>query len=86
MLTTAALAFVVNIGATVFKYLYSKIGTAGTQAVVFGLAVLAALYYQYSAQVPGLVELVKATLVIFSSSVAIYEVILSRFDFFKSPA
>lgn len=85
MLTAAALTFAVNVATAVLKWLTGRIGKLGTQIVVFALALVAALFWTYQEQVPGLAAVIAAAIGIFSMAVAFYEVVLSRIPFFKGP-
>lgn len=78
MLTATALAFAVNIGGAVFNWVFQRVGRVWTQVAIFALAVLAAIYYQYSTDFPGIVNLVQVSVVIFSMAVAFYEVLLKQ--------
>lgn len=80
-MTTTALVFLINIFTSLLKrYVYPKYGKFGVQVLAFILAVIAAVYFAYG---DGLKVYVTEALVLFSASVAIYEVILSRLSIFK---
>lgn len=85
LLTAAALTFVVNLATAVFKWMFGKIGQTGTQAVVFVLALVAALFVHFDFFTPGIKEWIITGGAIFSVAVTFYEVVLSKFDFFKGP-
>lgn len=85
MLTATALAFMVNIAGAAFNWLYQKSGRVTTQVVIFMLALIAAVYYQYLAHIPGIQEAVQMAIILFSMAVAFYEVILRYFPFFSGP-
>lgn len=85
LLTGIALTFAVNIGGAVFNWIYNKAGRTTTQIVIFVLALIAALVYQYQAQIPGLWGWLQTGALIFSGAVAIYEVILTYFPTFAGP-
>lgn len=85
MFTAAALTLIVNVATSLLKWSYDRVGKVGSQIIVFVFALVAALFWTYQAQVPGLVEYAKATIGIFCLAVAFYEVILSRIAFFKGP-
>ncbi len=85
MLTAAGLAFLVNIGGAIFNWIYKKAGRFTTQCVIFALALLAALWFQYSAGYPQLQGILTSAVVLFSMAVAFYEVILGYFPVFSGP-
>lgn len=80
MFTTAALAVLVSVGTTIFKWFYSKVGRVGTQIVVFILALIGALYYSYQGTVPGLRTYFENAVTIFCVAVAFYEVLLGYLE------
>lgn len=87
LLTVAALAFAVNILASLVKnFIAPRFGTLGVQAVIFVLATIGAFYFIYGAQFPAIQSLVVAGGVVFSTAVAFYEVILSRIGWFSNGA
>jgi hypothetical protein len=85
MLTAAALAFLVNIGGAVFNWVFKKVGRGVTQGVIFALALIAAVYWQYGSAFPTLQNYISVAVVIFSMAVAFYEVILRYFPTFSGP-
>lgn len=86
MLTAAALAFLVNIGGALFNWIFQRAGRTATQVVIFALALIAAVYWQYSAAVPAVQNVVAAAILLFSLAVTFYEVLLGYFPLFKGPA
>lgn len=85
-MSSIALVFVVNVVSSAFKrWVYPKWGKFGVQAVVFAIALVAALGITYADQFPSIKELTLTAVAIFSLSVSLYEVLLSRFDIFKQP-
>lgn len=85
MLTAAALAFAINIGGGIFNWIFQKAGRLATQATIFVLALLAAVYWQYHGLVPGLADVITGAIVLFSMAVAFYEVLLGYFPAFAGP-
>lgn len=84
ILTAGALVFAVNILTSVLKrWIYPTFGGIGVQVVAFVLATIGALYVLYAGQYPGLVHLVETGGLIFSTSVAFYEVVLQHLSVFK---
>ena len=80
-MTTTAIVFIINIFTSLLKrYVYPKYGKLGVQVLVFILAFIAAIYFKYGY---GVRVYVTEALILFSSAVAIYEVILSRISVFK---
>lgn len=85
MLTAAALAFAVNLAGAVFNWVFQKAGRLTTQVVIFALALLAAVYYQYFADIPSVSNAVQIAIVIFSMAVSFYEVLLKYSPVFSGP-
>lgn len=86
-MTGVAIVFLVNILTSAFKkWIYPRFGKLGVQITIFIFAVIGAFYYTYADAIPGLLHLVETACALFSLAVALYEVILSRFDFFKVPS
>lgn len=84
-MTEIALIFLINaVSSLLKKWVYPKFGKIGVQVVVFIAAVIGALYYTYG-KGTQIEEIVAITIALFSSSVAIYEVILSNLKVFKIP-
>lgn len=78
------MVFAINILISVVKkWIYPKFGKFGVQVVAFVLAGIGALYVLYGGQFPGIVQLVQTAAVVFSTSVAFYEVVLQHLDIFK---
>jgi len=76
-----AIVFAVNVVSSLLKkYVQPRFGKLGVQALVFATAVAITVYLTYGASVQTYVE---QSLIIFVSSVALYEVILSRITWFK---
>ena len=81
MFTASAVVLVINVlTALLKKFVMPRFGRTGVQVVVFGLALVAAIYMNYGADYQ--VYVAEAALV-FSVAVALYEVLLSRLPFFK---
>lgn len=84
MLTAAAVILVINVASSILKrWIYPKFGRTGVQVTVYAISLIGALYYSFSGQIEGLKKIVEASLSIFSLSVTFYEVVLSRFRWFK---
>lgn len=82
-----AIVFGITLLTSILKrWVIPKWGKFGVQVFVFILAAIAALYMTYSAGFPALTEIVEQAIKVFSLAVALYEVILKRFDFFKGQA
>jgi len=76
-----AIVFAVNVVSSFLKkYVYPKYGRLGVQALVFAVAVLGAVSFKYGSSYEVIIQYILA---IFVSSVALYEVILSRISWFK---
>ena len=76
--------FGINILTSVLKrWVYPTFGSFGVQVVAFVLASIGAVYFLYGGQYPGLTNLVTSAGVIFSTSVAFYEVVLKHLSVFK---
>lgn len=83
-MTEIALVFLVNLLSTVFKrWIFPRFGKTGIQVIVFILSIVGALYYTYKNRIVGLEEMVTSAIALFSLAVALYETVLSHFDFFK---
>jgi hypothetical protein len=79
-----AIVFSVTLITSIVKrWVEPKWGKVGVQVFVFLLAGLIALWTTYSAGFPALSEIVGETIKVFSLAVALYEVLLKKFDFFK---
>lgn len=77
----AGIVVAVNVlTALVKKYVYPKYGRTGVQVVVFVLAVIGAVYMRYGASVEAYAT---AAIAIFTTAIALYEVLWSRIAFFK---
>lgn len=85
MLTATALAFAVNVGGAVFNWIFKEVGRVGTQIVLFALALIAAFWYTYGANFPGIGNYLGIALTIFSLAVTFYEVLLRYFPMFSGP-
>ena len=85
MITAVALTFVVNVATAVFKWLFVKVGRVGTQAIVFVLACVAALFIHFDFFTADIKTYLMTAGAVFSAAVALYEVVLSRFAFFQGP-
>jgi len=85
MLTTAGLAFLINIGTAVFNWLFQKVGRVGTQVFIFVLALIGAAYAQYGSAFPSFQNDLAAAVILFSLAVAFYEVLLRYFPAFSGP-
>jgi hypothetical protein len=84
ILTAGALVFGINILTSVIKrWIYPTFGGFGVQVVAFALATIGAFYVLYAGQYPGLTHLIETAGVIFSTSVAFYEVVLQHLSIFK---
>ena len=76
--------FGINILTTIIKrWVYPTFGSFGVQVVAFAMATVGALYVTYGGQYPGLTHLVETAGMIFSTSVAFYEVVLKHLSVFK---
>lgn len=76
-----AIVFAVNVASSILKkYVMPKWGKDGVQVLVFLVAFVAAVYLSFGQAYQVYVQ---NTLAVFVSAVAIYEVILSRFSWFK---
>lgn len=85
-MTDVALIFIINaLSSFLKKWVYPKFGKVGVQVLIFGLAVLGAIYWTYGQNVLGIKEVVVAAIGLFSLSVTFYEVILSHLAVFKQP-
>ncbi len=79
-----AIVFLVNLGSSVLKkWIYPKYGAVGIQVTVFILATIGALYITFKESILGLREVIETALSIFAVAVAFYEVILSKFTWFR---
>ena len=79
--------FAINIVTSIVKrWIFPKWGAIGTQVFAFGLALIGAVYWTYSSQVPGLEAIVASAIGLFSLAVTFYEVILQHIPLFKGPA
>ena len=85
MLTVSALAFLINIGTAVFNWIFQKVGRVGTQIFIFVLALGGAAYAQYGSAFPTFQSYLTAAVILFSLSVAFYEVLLRYFPAFSGP-
>lgn len=65
------------------KYVEPKWGSTGIHVLVFALAAVGAVYFNWGEQFPGLKTFVAQAGLFFTSAVAFYEVILSHLSFFK---
>lgn len=84
IISAGALVFAVNILTSVLKrWVYPTFGGFGVQVVAFVLATVGAVYFIYGGAYPGLTKLVEAVGLIFSTSVAFYEVVLKHLSVFK---
>ena len=84
LLTVGALAFATNILTSLVKrWVYPTYGAFGLQVIAFALALIGAFVFLYGNQFPGLMDLLVAGGIIFSTAVAFYEVVLQRIDVFK---
>lgn len=87
LISAAALVFGINILTSLIKrWVYPTFGAFGVQVVAFALAMIGTLYVLYGGQYPGLVQLVAAAGLIFSTAVTFYEVILQHIPAFQGPA
>ncbi len=83
-ISASALVLLVNVFNSVLKrWVYPKFGKFGVQITAFILSTLGSVYFLYGGIYPGLVDLLSATAIVFSTAVAFYEVVLSRIDIFK---
>lgn len=85
MLTAAALTLLVNALTALIKWTDRRFGRVGTQMIVFGLSLVAAVVWTYQEQIPGFKAVLAATIGIFCLAVTFYEVVLNRVAFFKGP-
>lgn len=85
MLTTAALALVVNAAVGIYKWLVPRVGRAGIQIIAFVIALAAALYQTYSGAFPSVEIWVKSAIGIFCVAVAFYEVIWTYLPSLTTP-
>lgn len=85
MLTAAALAFVINIAGAAFNWIYKEAGRFTTQVVLFMVALIAAGWYTYGNNFPGIGMYLGIALTIFSLAVTFYEVLLKYFPLFSGP-
>lgn len=84
ILSATALVFGINIVTSMIKkWIYPTFGAFGVQIAAFTLAFIGSLYVLYAGQYPGFTHLVQVAGVIFSTSVAFYEVVLQHLDIFK---
>lgn len=84
MISAIALVFVINVVTSVLKrWIYPSYGKLGVQVVAFIAAAIAALYVAYRQEFPGMEEFVMTALALFSSTIAIYEVVLQNISWFK---
>ena len=87
MLTGAAVIFLVNVVSSWLKrFVVPRFGRLGVQVLVFVAAAVGASFYTFKGQIAGIQEFLTSAFGIFSLSVAFYEVILSRFSWFKGVA
>lgn len=84
LLTTGALALVVNALTSLFKnFVYPRFGKFGVQVASFVIALLLAWLVLYGSHIASLWNILVAGGILFSTAVTFYEVILQRIDLFK---
>jgi len=83
-LSAVAVAFAINVLTSLLKrWVYPQFGPLGVQVVCFVLALIGAWFWLYGRFVPEIGSLVVSALGLFSLAVTMYEVLLSKLDFFK---
>lgn len=85
MITGTALTFIINLVTSVTKkYVMPKVGATGVQILVFILALIGTAYLNYGSQYPSLIAFVTEAAKYFAGAIVLYEVLLSKFDFFTA--
>jgi len=80
-MTATAIILLVNIVTSLLKkFVLPKYGKTGVHVLLFVLAIIGAVYISYGSSIQIYVS---NSVAVFSLAVALYEVLLSRFAFFK---
>ena len=76
--------FLVNIATSFFKkWIYPKFGSTGVQLVLAMLSVVAALVFYFKGINASFAHILQVSTGIFLSAMALYEVLLKKFNIFK---
>ena len=82
MLTPIALTFLVNAATQFFKkFIIPRFGETGVHVILFTFSVIAALYFTYGDQYPGIKDILLVGVQIFCLAIALYEVLLKHLSF-----